>query len=50
MIPIVVLTIAALIVAAAYICYRLGFSVPKQTEADLFKFPTRSSMRRSTMI
>lgn len=39
MIIIVVLTIAALIVAAAYICYRLGFSVPKQTEADLFKFP-----------
>ena len=33
-----VLIIAALIVAA-HICYRLGFSVPRQTEADLFRFP-----------
>ena len=36
---IIILTIAALIAAAAYICYRLGFTVPQQTEADLFKFP-----------
>ena len=32
-------TIAALVIAAAYICYRLGFTVPQQVEADLFKFP-----------
>ena len=36
---IIILTIAALVIAAAYICYRLGFTVPQQVEADLFKFP-----------
>ena len=39
MVIIIIFTIAALIIAAAYICYRLGFAVPRQTEADLFKFP-----------
>ena len=36
---ITVVIIIAAIIAAAYICYRLGFSVPRQTEADLFRFP-----------
>lgn len=27
------------ILAASYVCYRLCFSVPKQTEADLFRLP-----------
>ena len=36
---IIILTAAALIIAAAYICYRLGFAVPQRTEADLLKFP-----------
>lgn len=28
-----------LVIAASYVCYRLCFSVPKQTEADLFRLP-----------
>ena len=39
MVIILVLVIAALIASAAYICYRLGFVVPRQTEEDLFRFP-----------
>ena len=35
----IILAVAVLVVAAAYICYRLAFSVPKQTEASLFKLP-----------
>ena len=27
------------ILAASYVCYRLCFSVPKQTQADLFRLP-----------
>lgn len=39
MVIVIILIIAALIIAAAYICCRFGFVVPRQTEADLFKFP-----------
>lgn len=28
-----------LVIAASYVCYRLCFFVPKQTEADLFRLP-----------
>lgn len=34
-----VLVLLALVFAASYICYRLCFSVPKQTEADLYRLP-----------
>lgn len=39
-----VLILLIFILAASYVCYRLCFSVPKQTEADLFRLRTRSSM------
>ena len=28
-----------LVIAASYVCYRLCFFVPKQTEVDLFRLP-----------
>ena len=34
-----VLILLIFILAASYVCYRLCFSVPKQTEADLFRLP-----------
>lgn len=34
-----ILLIIALIIVAAYVCYRLCFHVPKQTEADLYRLP-----------
>lgn len=34
-----VLILLIFILAASYVCYRLCFSVPKQTETDLFRLP-----------
>lgn len=38
-IPLVLCILVLLVIAASYLCYRLCFSVPKQTQADLFRLP-----------
>lgn len=38
-IPLVLCILVLLVIAASYVCYRLCFSVPKQTQADLFRLP-----------
>lgn len=40
MVVLYILIFIAVVLALAYFCCRMGFYVPEQTEADLFKFPS----------